>query len=326
MFRNRTIMTVFLLLPLLLGKAEGGRFHLFSEEVKTAYPSAIYDFLETYLYRLDSLHLNGNMSHPSMMLDKVLFLKGESSVARNITPQTSFSITKMEDKMFNAVWKDSTGVTILDMVFPASYELILGAPKNKIERTMEKQLKAMPLSFVPDSLKNPEVKMLADSVFQSQPVTIYEIASINDATYYYSCPDSVTLQPVFDSEQKWYSSANLMQGLITDIDDYQLYIEQSAYEFDVLKYTISLSQWLNYCREMRASVYIGLEEEREDGLMILLLAQSNDLGFKHMLSMILPWNFVEKRDAILKARLYAYIPTHNVKTYYQERDRKEIKK
>ena len=326
MFRNRTIMTVFLLLPLLLGKAEGGRFHLFSEEVKTAYPSVVYDFLETYLYRLDSLHLNGNMSHPSMMLDKVLFLKGESSVARNITPQTSFSITKMEDKMFNAVWKDSTDVILLDMVFPASYELILGAPKNKIERTMEKQLKAMPLSFVPDSLKNPEVKMLADSVFQSQPVTIYEIASINDATYYYSCPDSVTLQPVFDSEQKWYSSANLMQGLITDIDDYQLYIEQSAYEFDVLKYTISLSQWLNYCREMRASVYIGLEEEREDGLMILLLAQSNDLGFKHMLSMILPWNFVEKRDAILKARLYAYIPTHNVKTYYQERDRKEIKK
>lgn len=319
-------MTVFLLLPFLLGKAEGGRFHLFSEEVKTAYPSAIFDFLETYLYRLDSLHRNGNMSHPSMMLDKVLFLKGESSVARNITPQTSFSITKMEDKMFNAVWKDSTGVTLLDMVFPASYELILGAPKNKIERTMEKQLKAMPLSFVPDSLKNPEVKMLADSVFQSQPVTIYEIASINDATYYYSCPDSVTLQPVFDSEQKWYSSANLMQGLITDIDDYQLYIEQSAYEFDVLKYTISLSQWLNYCREMRASVYIGLEEEREDGLMILLLAQSNDLGFKHMLSLILPWNFVEKRDAILKARLYAYIPTHNVKTYYQERDRKEIKK
>lgn len=326
MFRNRTIMAVFLLLSFLYGKAEEGRFRLFSEEVKTAYPSAVYDFLETYLYRLDSLHRKGSIAHSSMMMDKVLFLKGESSVARNITPQTSFYITKMEDKMFNAVWKDSTGVTLLDMVFPASYELILGAPKNKIERTMEKQLKAMPLSFVPDSLKNPEVKMLADSVFQSQPVTIYEIASINDATYYYSRPDSVTLQPIFDSEQKWYSSVNLMQGLITDIDDYQLYIEQSAYEFDVLKYTISLSQWLNYCREMRASVYIGLEEEREDGLMILLLAQSNDLGFKHMLSMILPWNFVEKRDAILKARLYAYIPTHNVKTYYQERDRKEIKK
>jgi hypothetical protein len=117
-----------------------------------------------------------------------------------------------------------------------------------------------------------------------------------------------------------------MQGLIDGINDYRLYIEQSAYEFDVLKYTVSLSQWLNYCRDMRVSVYIGLEEEREDGLMILILAQSNDLGFKHMLSMILPWNFVEKRDAILKAKLYAYIPTHNVKTYYQERDRKEIEK
>lgn len=325
MFRNRTIMTVFLLLSFLLGKAEGGRFCFFPEEAKTAYPSAVYDFLETYLYRLDSLHRNGSLAHPSMMRDKVLFLNGESSVARSITPQTSFTLTKMEDKMYNAVWKDSTGVTLLDMVFPASYELILGAPKNKIERTMEKQLKAMPLSFTPDSLVHMEVEMLADSVFQSQPVTIYEIESINDATYY-SRPDSVTLQPIFDSGQKWYSSINLMQGLIDGIDDYQLYIEQSVYEFDILKYTISLSQWLNYCREMRASIYIGLEEEREDGLMILLLAQSNDLGFKHMLSMILPWNFVEKRNAILKARLYAYIPTHNVKTYYQERDRKEIKK
>ena len=227
--------------------------------------------------------------------------------------------------MFNAVWRDSTGVVLLDMVFPASYELILGAPKNKIERTMEKQLKAMPLSFTPDSLEDMEVKMLADSVFQSHPVTIYEIESISDATYY-SRPDRTILQPIFDSNQKWYSSVNLMQGLITDIDDYQLYIEQSVYEFDILKYTISLSQWLNYCRGMRASIYIGLEEEREDGLMILLLAQSNDLGFKHMLSMILPWNFVEKRNAILKAKLYAYIPTHNVKTYYQERDRKEIEK
>ena len=325
MFRNRTIMAVFLLLSFLLGKAEEGRFRLFSDEVKTAYPSVVYDFLETYLYRLDSLHREGGLAHPSMMLDKVLFLKGGSSVARHITPQTSFSITKMEDKMFNAVWKDSTGVTLLDMVFPASYELILGASKNKIERTMEKQLKAMPLSFTPDSLVDMEVKMLADSVFQSQPVTIYEIESISDATYY-SRLDSTMLQPIFDSNQKWYSSVNLMQGLIDGINDYRLYIEQSAYEFDVLKYTVSLSQWLNYCRDMRASVYIGLEEEREDGLMILILAQSNDLGFKHMLSMILPWNFVEKRDAILKAKLYAYIPTHNVKTYYQERDRKEIKK
>ena len=137
MFRNRTIMAVFLLLSFLLGKAEEGRFRLFSDEVKTAYPSVVYDFLETYLYRLDSLHREGGLAHPSMMLDKVLFLKGGSSVARHITPHTSFSITKMEDKMFNAVWKDSTGVTLLDMVFPASYELILGASKNKIERTME---------------------------------------------------------------------------------------------------------------------------------------------------------------------------------------------
>ena len=117
MFRNRTIMAVFLLLSFLLGKAEGGRFHLFSDEVKTAYPSAVYDFLETYLYRLDSLHREGVQEHPSMMRDKVLFLKGESSVAYQINPKTDFTLTRMEDKMFNAVWKDSTGVVLLDMVY-----------------------------------------------------------------------------------------------------------------------------------------------------------------------------------------------------------------
>lgn len=325
MFRNRMIIIVSFLLSFLSGKAEGGRFYLFSEEVKTAYPSAVYDFLETYLFRLDSLHRKGVWEHPSMMRDKVHFLRGESSVARSITPKTSFVLTKIDDKMFNAVWKDSAGVALLDMVFPASYELILGAPKNKIERTMERQLKAKPLAFTPELMKDVEVKMLADGVYQSYPVTIYEIESISDASYY-SRTDGTILKPIFDSNQKWYSSVNLMQGLIADIDNYRLYIEQSVYEFDTLKYTISLSQWLNYCREMRASIYIGLEEEREDGLMILLLAQSNDLGFKHMLSLILPWNFVEKKDAILKARLYAYIPTHNVKTYYLERERKEMVK
>ena len=70
---------------------------------------------------------------------------------------------------------------------------------------------------------------------------------------------------------------------------------------------------------MHATVYLGVEEEREDGIKVLLLVHSHDLGFHHMLSIVLPWNLVEKPNAVLKAKLNAYIPTHNIMSIYQER-------
>jgi hypothetical protein len=126
------------------------------------------------------------------------------------------------------------------------------------------------------------------------------------------------MQPVYDKKQKWYSATNLFHGLISETSDYRFYIEQNLYGFNKQSYTISLNQWLNYCVVNKLTLYFAIEEEREDGLKALLIAQSHDLGFNHMLSIIIPDNFVEKRNVTLKATMNAYIPTDNVKDLYQQ--------
>ena len=114
-----------------------------------------------------------------------------------------------------------------------------------------------------------------------------------------------------------YSAANLFHGLILNAD-YRMYVEQSVYGMKTINYTISVSQWLNYCGEGGLKVFFAVEEEREDGILALIIARSRELGFNHLLSVVIPDKFITDKNAVLKVRLSPYIPTNNVKDLYQK--------
>ena len=72
---NRNIHSITLLLGLLVSiqTSQAQRFSLFSMDMKTEYPSVVYDFLERYLYELDSLQRKGIAIHQRIADDKVFF-------------------------------------------------------------------------------------------------------------------------------------------------------------------------------------------------------------------------------------------------------------
>lgn len=319
MTKVRYISVVFLLLCSLMAKADDGTFCLFSSDVKTQYPSVVYDFLECYLYELDSLNKAKVYTEQRIRDDKVIFTIGSPSVARSLSPANPVSINKVEDKYYEVVWTDTLGNTLLDVSFPIQFELLLGKPKVEIEKelkqTMQEYNNYTPANSIPE-----EIILKEDSCFVSNQVSNYFIESMNTATYYRG------QAPTFSAEDKWHSAANLFQGVIDSVDDYTLYVEQSLYGFKTMQYTLPLTQWLAYCQAMRMTTYVAVEEEREDGLKLLLIAQCRDLGFNHMLSIIVPWNFVDNRKSVLKAQLNAYIPTNNVKDLYQQYKQKPKKK
>lgn len=317
-YKMRIFLMLFFLQSFLPGKAEEKHFHLFSDEMKTAYPSVVYDFLERYLYKLDSLQNANPLFLDHLKQDKVIFKKGSPKTARKITPETPFSIRQTDNKFYEAIWCDATQKEILHMVFPMNFELILGMPKNKIEKTIKEQLLSMPTVFTADTLDNPEVIEFEKGIFIPANSTFSEIKEMNTNIYYTRESDG-KLKPVFDSSHLDYSAANLLQGIISNCNEYKLNIYQNLYDFKHEEYTVSLAQWLNYCKSMHAILYIGVEEERKDGIKILLLIHSQDLGFRHMMSLILPWKFVDKSNSVLKAKLNAFIPTHNIMTIYQEK-------
>jgi hypothetical protein len=158
------------------------------------------------------------------------------------------------------------------------------------------------------------MEYMNDSTFRSKCDTL-ELATLNDALYYNKVREAYL--PVFDSTRLDLSAANLFHGLIPNAD-YRMYVEQSVYGMTTINYSIKLSQWLNYCAEWGLKVFFAVEEEREDGILALVIAQSKELGYHHLLSVVIPDKFVNDSNAVLKVRMTPYIPIHNLKDLYQK--------
>lgn len=320
---RRTFFTVAMYLTCLtvLGQVREGALHLFSDEVKTAASTIVYDFLERYLYEI-SQSKRGYDFYQKMADDKVVVRDGSLNNIGRLSPSVPFSLTRYEDKGYYVCWTDTMGHMLLSMQFPLQFELLLGKKKEDLERAFKEELKSYSRTFSPDTLDIPlTVVEGEEGVLQPASVSHYYVKSLNTATYFQK-GDGV-LDPIYDPSDKWHSAANLFQGAINSCYNYTLHIEQALYGFQKQSFTIVLPQWLNYCREKKLCVYFGIEEERKDGLKALLIAQNRDLGYNHMFSILLPDNFVEKRDAILKVIANTYIRTDNVKDLYNERIKNE---
>ena len=304
------------------GYSRGQSYSLFSDEVKRDYPSVVYDFLERYLYEMDSLSRRGEPILQRLRDDKVSVTAGDVSVASSLTPQTPCTMASSDDRYYQVEWLDTAGNALLGLVFPMQYELLLGKPKVQIEREVKDLLLSFD-AYTPLTPNKQSLRLGKDSVWETDPASFYYIESLNTGCYYRM---SNQLNPVFGSTDLWRSAANLFQGVIDSVDSYQLYVVQNLYGYQKDQYLIGLRHWLAYCQAMKLDVYFAVEEEHEDGLKALLIAHSRDLGFNHMMSIIIPDDFVEKKNAVFKVTLNAYIPTQNVKDLYQQYVAKPKKK
>lgn len=316
MTKIKHVFAVFLCLSVIVQTGWAQRFTLFSPDIKKDYPSVVYDFLETYLYRIDQMQSRGESVVQRLSDDKVQLITGTASTARTITPVTPFSVTKTGGGYYLVEWTNEQSKSILSLSFPMQYELLLGKPKVEIEKEFRAALTA-PYPYTPRSYDNEKLCTTDDGCQMTVPQSNYYVKTMTTATYFRTDSAGV-VTPAFSDKDKWHSAANLLLGCIKDVDGYSLYVEQNLYGFRKEQYRVALKQWLSYCQAMKLDTYFAVEEERADGLKALLIAHSEELGFNHMLSLIIPDDFVTNRNAVLKVSLNAYIPTQNVKDMYQK--------
>jgi hypothetical protein len=275
-------------------------------KVATKSQQVVMGFLERYFNDLPKQKQTSVGT--KMADDKVYFRKGKPSDLSLICDTMPFSINLL-DRYYEVEWQKDAE-PFVKIVFPAQYDLLLGMQQNEAQQKFKDFVVSSP-KRVPIHSTPIDPVALDDDIFVSKN-EFFELESLTDATYYYN-----KVEPVFDNKYLEYSAANLFHDLIPDVD-YRMYVEQSVYGMQTISYTISLEQWLNYCAEWGLKVYFAIEEVREDGLLALVVAQSKELGFNHLLSVVIPDKFVNTKDAVLKVRMTTYIPTHNVKDLYQK--------
>ena len=300
------------MLTLWCASASSQGLKLFSPEMKEAAPknqTVVMDFLERYFNDLSNVKQTSTQT--KMADDKVYFRKGRPSDLYQVCDTMPFSIS-LHDRYYEVNWQkaDKPFVTI---VFPAQYDLLLGAQKDEASTNFKNTILASPQRIKEVDIPS-DLEQVQGSLYQTKGDTL-ALASLSDALYYNKVREAY--HPVFDNDHLAYSAANMFHGLITDAD-YRMYVEQSVYGMKTINYAISLSQWLNYCAEWGLKVFFAVEEEREDGILALVIAQSKELGYHHLLSVVIPDKFINDQNAVLKVRMTPYIPVHNVKDLYQK--------
>lgn len=295
-------------------------FHLFSQEMKQLYASDVYSFLERYFLEL---YVWKDKSTLQLKLndDKVFFTSGSIASLKNIDVSTSCSISRTEDKYYEVTWTDQKGNRILSVAFPIQYELLLGMPQVEIANTIYDRIVTAP--EYADTISEQQLEAISDCIYRTTPKKHYELESVNDCRYFRK--DKVgRYQLIMDSSDIEHSVTNAF--LMLSKCNNPMKVEQSVYGFKELNYTITLQQWLRYCHSASSTIYASIEEEYDDGYKVLIIAQNKDLGFNHLLSVLVPRNFLEKPTAEFKCKLNAFVPTHNVKNLYQQYKKKTKKK
>ena len=278
-------------------------------------------FLNRYIHELLTWQQPDVSLSQKMQDDKFIILQGSIENIPYFPATTAFSLVRHEDRAYEAVWRCSMD-TLLHVAFPIQYELLLGKSRIEIEQGLQTDISAAPriglVAHIPAGLDS-----IAPYLWRSYPIRHYQIPSLNNCTYY-SRDTTGTMALVCDSLYMYYTLANMFQQNLGR--DYAIQVSQSVYGFQRLLYTISLQQWLAYCIANHLTSYVAVEEEYQDGYLVLLVAENKDLNYNHILSVLVPRDFLSNRNVLLQAKVSAFVPTHNVADLYEQYVEKPKKK
>ncbi len=307
----------FFILCLLMLCCDIASAQLFNLETRKAAGGKRYamEFLERYF--VDLLTQRDVAIERKMKDDKVYFRKGSISDLRLLSDTIPYSL-ELCGNYYDVKWLRN-GQPFVNIVFPAQYDLLLGMNQEEAQQKLKETILAAPARDTVRTVPDPKDLHLQSTGVWMLKTDTFQLASLHNGTYYYN-----NVKPVFDDRHLEYSAANLFAGLLTNTD-YRVYVEQSVYGLQTVNYSIMLSQWLNYCAEWGLKTFFAVEEKREDGLLAIVIARSEELGFNHLLSVVIPDKFTTDKNAVLKVRLTPYIPTHNLKNLYQQQSSRQRK-
>ena len=260
---------------------------LFSDQIRTSAKSPVFDFLERYFLQLKyppTVKTSANMIRD----DKFRFIQGSMATIDGLRLTDDFSFNN-DNHRYTATWQRE-GRIVLSVSFPVEYELISG--ENKIEA--EENLLA--------DIQKTTVKQRKDNAKRHDS---YINECFSNRLYYQQG------QLLIDSKHPAESLANLM--LSTNAKgNYTIHVTQISYGFQKKVFDVPLHQWIAFCQNNNCQLYYGVEDIGKDEISAVVIAVNEAENYNHVLTISLSSKAIEARQGVIEARLFPYVPTHNV--------------
>lgn len=261
---------------------------LFSAEVRKMSPSPIFDFLERYFLQLKyppTVKSTTNMLRD----DQFRFLQGAPSGIDNIRTSDDFAFSN-DNLRYTATWTRQ-GRVLLSVSFPVEYELISGENKIEAEDNLLSDIrKAIIKQQKEDNRRNDSY---INECFTNR------LYFLHDKLIYSSKHPAETL-------------ANLM--LSTEAQgQYDMNVTQISYGFKKKVFQVPLRQWIAFCQNNGCQLYFGIEDLNDKGeISAVVLAVNQAENYNHVLTVSTNTSVIDAKRGVIEARLYPYVPTHNV--------------
>lgn len=267
---------------------------LFSDELRSMDKSPVFDFLERYFLQLKYPPQSQTLSN-MIRDDQFRFVNGSLETVGNILSTDGFTYS-CDNHRYEATWTRN-GATLLAVSFPVEYELISGENKIEAEDNLQADIRRTTISQTPDTAGQAKAATYISNDFSNR---LYYIKG----------------GLVSDSRHPVETAANMMLSQGT-AGSYTIRLTQLSYGFRKTTFDVPLRQWIAFCRQHGCELYFGVEDvDQEGNTDCVVMAVNTAENYNHVLTVRIPHHVIDAKAGIIEARLYPYVPMHNVQNLF----------
>lgn len=281
-------------------------YKLFSDTIKSRYPSALYDFIERYTLHISLLNLQDRKQ--KMQDDKVAFQVQSLWLINDSMPFFIESNTKE----YSVTWKTLDGVQVAKIVFPKNFQLIYGL--NLIESDlyfMEAVTTYTDTIYEQVKFLKCDVEAIDSTLFVERGRNFDGSSSVNSNKYFTISTDTNYVEPIKDTRALEAYLASISNFLTTE--NYDLNVTQKGYGYKNFNYSVPIQQVTAYCVHQNCEPYIGIEKDDGDTIKAIIIYENPDYNYNHLLCLDIPHNVLRNKHGDINCCIYSYIPTCNLK-------------
>lgn len=279
---------------------------LFPQGIRQLQPLPIYDFLERYLLASNALPADAD-ERVNMAWDKVHFAIGNAQTAMTLDTTATFEEKHVDLHVYKVAWS-MAGQKVLEMSFYMDYQLLTGCNAIELEGNLFKKLHRGEVEIpVPKTIDIP-----TDGTEYTLQGKYFISPYVRNDVFYTRKDTTSNWEPVNDSLRMIKTISNI---LIAEGAEHDLKVKIKLDKYGLRKDSAMVDYriWKQMCLNEGCTPYFGLKSKQDKVYKCSVFMVNETGGYLHLLSIDVPQDAITHPDKKLAlARIYCYIPLHNV--------------